>query len=215
MGRPEQARRRYDVTGRRAQAQETRERILTVARRLFLAHGFAATSIATIAAAAGVSAPTVFAGFRSKANLLKEVLETSLVGDAEAVPLAERPAMRHVHAGTTVAEVLGRFAELIAEAAPRVHAVYAVAHRAADTDPDVAAILRTLDDQRLTGAGYLAATVCQRLGTDDPHQLARVRDTIWTLNSPLLYGLLVHERGWPVERYRDWIARALVALTVD
>jgi AcrR family transcriptional regulator len=215
MSRPEQARRRYDGSGRRAQAQATRERILAAARRLFLTHGFAATSIATIAAAAGVSAPTVFAAFKSKTNLLKEVLDTSLVGDAEAVALAERPAMHHVHAGTTATEVLARFADLIADAAPRVYEVYAVAHRAADTDPEVAAILRTLDQQRLTGAGYLAATVCQRLGTDDPRRLAHVRDTIWTLNSPLLYGLLVHERGWPVEQYRDWIARALVALTVD
>jgi hypothetical protein len=33
------------------------------------------------------------------------------------------------------------------------------------------------------------------------------------LNSPLQYRLLVQQRGWPVERYRDWIATALIALT--
>jgi hypothetical protein len=46
-----------------------------------------------------------------------------------------------------------------------------------------------------------------------PAHLAYIRDTIWTLNSPLLYGLLVDQRGWPVEAYRDWIATALIALT--
>ena len=60
----------------------------------------------------------------------------------------------------------------------------------------------------------LAATVVDRLGDDDPDRAARVRDTIWTLNSPLLHGLLVTERGWPVERYEDWIARALTALVL-
>jgi hypothetical protein len=32
-------------------------------------------------------------------------------------------------------------------------------------------------------------------------------------NSPLLYGLLVNQRGWPLDQYRTWIATALDALT--
>ena len=32
------------------------------------------------------------------------------------------------------------------------------------------------------------------------------------MNSPQLYGLLVVQRGWSAVRYRDWIARALIAL---
>jgi hypothetical protein len=42
--------------------------------------------------------------------------------------------------------------------------------------------------------------------------LEYVRDTIWTLISPLQYGLLVQQRGWPVRRYQEWISTALVAL---
>jgi AcrR family transcriptional regulator len=206
-------RRRYDASGRRAQARANRQRILDAARRLFLAQGYAATTVAEVARAAGVSAPTVFAAFTAKSNLLKEVLDTSIVGDDEAVPMAERPAMRHVHEGATAGEVLTRLAALIAEGMPRVYEVYAIAHRAADTDPEVARIVRTLDEQRLIGAGRLAATVCRRLGTDDPAEHERIRDTIWTLNSPLLFGLLARERGWPVERYRQWITTALIALS--
>jgi hypothetical protein len=54
--------------------------------------------------------------------------------------------------------------------------------------------------------------VAGRLGVTDPRRLADLRDTIWTLNAPLQYRLLVQQRGWPAERYRDWIATALVAL---
>ncbi len=209
----EQGRRRYNVDGRRAQAAATQRRILDTARELFVAHGYGGTSIAQVAAAAGVSTPTVFAGFRSKVNLLKEAAETALVGDAEEVPLHDRAPMRHVHEGATAEEVLLRLAALIADRAPHVHPIYAVVHAAADADPEIAALARTLDEQRLAGAAMLATTVLARLGVDDPDRFTEVRDTIWTLNSPLLYGLLVTQRGWPVERYGRWVARTLLTIT--
>jgi AcrR family transcriptional regulator len=207
-----QARRRYNAEGRRAQARATRERILETARALFVEHGYAGTSVAQIAAAAGVSAPTVFAGFTSKVNLLKEATETTLVGDAGPVPLHERPSMRHVHDGATASEVLMRLADLIAELAPRVCPVFAVVLAAADADPEIARLARTLDEQRLAGATQLATTVMARLGDNDPERFAEVRDTIWTMNSPQLYGLLVVQRGWSPERYGAWIARTLTTL---
>ncbi len=212
-----QARRPYNAEGRRAQARATRERILATAQELFVARGYAGVSVADIATAAGVSVPTVFAGFRSKANLLKEATETALVGDAEPVPLHERPAMRHVVAAPTARELLERFAALITEAGPRAVPLYVVLHAAADADPELARLARTLDDHRLTGAARLAAVVLDRLGVRDaartaPDRLAHVRDTIWTFNSPQLYDLLVTQRGWTPQRYGEWVTRGLVAL---
>ena len=212
MTSTQQERRRYNAEGRRAQARATRERILDTARALFAEQGYAGTSVTQIAAAAGVSVPTVFAGFRSKVNLLKEAAETALVGDAEPVPLAQRPQMRHVHDGATAQEVLLRLAALIADAAPRVYPIYAVVYAAADADPQIAELARLFDEQRLSGATQLALTVMQRLGDDDPRHLEQVRDTIWTFNSPLLYSLLVVQRGWSPQRYGAWIGRALTAL---
>lgn len=213
MSSTAQGRRRYDSTGRRAQAQATRDRILGTARDLFVERGYARTSIAEIAAAAGVSAPTVFAGFSSKVNLLKEAVETTLVGDTDRVPLHDRPAMRHVHDGPTAEDVLGRLAALIADRAPHICPIYAVMDAAADADPAIAALAGALDEQRLAGAARLADTVAARLDERDPQRRDEIRDTIWTLNSPQLYQLLVTRRGWSVQRYEDWIRRALLALT--
>ncbi len=210
-----QERRRYNAEGRRAQARATRTRILDAARALFVAQGYTGTSIAQVAAAAGVSVPTVFAGFGSKVNLLKEAMETALVGDVEAVPLAARPEMQHVHAGATAREVLARLAALVADRAPHVYPIAAVVYAAADSDPKVRELVQVLDDQRLLGATALATTVMARLGDDDPQRHAEVRDTIWVFNSPLLYGLLVEQRGWSPERYGGWVARALTALVTE
>ena len=178
-----------------------------------MARGYAAVSVADIAAAAGVSVPTVFAGFRSKANLLKEATETALVGDADPVPLHDRPAMRHVVEGATAREVLQRFAALIAEAGAAGGAALRRAARRGGRRPRDRPARRRVDEQRLRGdaAGRGRA---DRLGDTDPDRLREVRDTIWTLNSPLLFGLLVTQRGWPPERYGAWVARALTALVL-
>src|SRR5687768_8748842 len=95
-------RRQYDSSGRQAQARANRARILQAATRLFVAQGYAATSVAQIAQEAGVSGPTVFAGFRSKVNLLKEAVDVALAGDDEPAPLADRPLHQRVHEAATL-----------------------------------------------------------------------------------------------------------------
>lgn len=209
---PSRQRRRYDASGRQAQAAQNRSRVLQVAHRLFVAQGYAQTSIAQIAREAGVSVPTVFAGFRSKANLLKEAVDTAIVGDEAEVPLAARPIMRRVHEGQTLDEVVGRLADVFAEVASRAGSIAVVAYAAADADPEIARLVAALDAQRLAGAGMLAATVASRLGVTDQATVTSIRDTIWTLNSPLQWDLLVRQRGWAAEAYRDWMAVALGAL---
>ena len=203
--------RAYDGSGRRAQAEQTRERILTEARGLFIEQGFAGTSVADVAAAAGVSVPTVFSAFGSKVNLLKEAAETTMVGDTEPIPMAQRPAMQHVRAGTTAEEVLDRFADLVAARAGEIYPIYSVIYRGRDSHPEIAAMAEVLDDQRLRGAAALAEIVVARSGRDDPDLVATVRDGLWAVMSLEWYETLVIRRRWPVGRYRGWL-RALMEI---
>lgn len=212
QGRP------YNAEGRRAQARLNRERVLGVARELFVERGYAGVSVAEIAAAAGFSSPTVFAQFGSKVRLLKEAAETALVGDADPEPLATRPMMVHVREAPTAGEVLDRLAALIVETAPRTCPIYLVVYAAADSDPQIAALAEELDAQRLQGAAQLADAVLGKPGRPsipgdaDPHTArAALQDTIWTHNSPLLYRLLVLQRGWSAEQYGEWLRRGLRA----
>lgn len=201
--------RSYDSTGRRAQARANRARILDAARTLFITQGFAATSVVEIAAAAGVSGPTVFAAFGSKVNLLKEAAETTLVGDTDAVPMAERPEMRHVHAASTADEVLERLAELVVSRSQAVQPIFAVMYAARDGFQEIDALIDLLDEQRLSGATGLARTVAARLGTDDADRITELRDSIWALMSPTLYESFVIKRGWSPSRYQAWLSAAL------
>ena len=84
---------RYTSEIRDEQARRTRRAIVTAAHDLFLAQGYAATTIDAVAQAAHVSRRTVFNSVGGKATLLRLALDWAIVGDDEPVPLAERPAI--------------------------------------------------------------------------------------------------------------------------
>src|SRR4028119_1470007 len=64
------------TTGVKArQREETRRRLLTVARQLFAQEGYPAVSLEQIAHAAGVTKGAVYHNFESKAELFRQVVE--------------------------------------------------------------------------------------------------------------------------------------------
>src|SRR6266540_330183 len=90
------SRRRYDSPLRREQAAATRREILEAAQRLFERQGYAATSMAAIAAEAGVALKTIYLAFETKRGLLLALWHLLLRGDEESAPVGERPWFREV-----------------------------------------------------------------------------------------------------------------------
>src|SRR6478609_7994935 len=84
------AKRRYDSPRRREQAQTTQREILRAAEQLFAEQGYAATSVAQVASAAGVSLKTVYLAFENKAGVLRALWHLQLRGDQDGTPVAER-----------------------------------------------------------------------------------------------------------------------------
>ena len=92
----ESVKRRYDSPRRREQAAETRRQILEASQRLFERDGYAATSVAAIAAEAGVALKTVYVAFGTKGGVLRALWNLLLRGDDENAPIAERDWYRSV-----------------------------------------------------------------------------------------------------------------------
>src|SRR5215469_15981229 len=90
MPQPVKAKRRYESTRRRAQAAATRREILDAAQRLFERQGYAATTMAAVAAEAGVALKTVYVAFATKPRVLQGLWNLRLRGDEEDVPVGER-----------------------------------------------------------------------------------------------------------------------------
>ena len=77
-----------------ARTRLARAAVVDAARTLFLERGYGATTIEAISALSDVPPATVYRLFSSKRGILKALLDVSIVGDDEAVPLADRPPVR-------------------------------------------------------------------------------------------------------------------------
>jgi AcrR family transcriptional regulator len=202
----EASRRRYRSTVRADNAQRTRHAIVAAASELFVAEGYAATSLADVAAAAGVARPTVFAAFGSKAALLRQVLDEALAGDDAPVPVAQRPWFQPVWTAETPAAVLDAYADVCVLIGGRAARLFEAVHRAADDSAELAGLWQTLRDNRRAGAKmvleHALTTGPLAAGINLEHGI----DILWVYNDPAHYAALVLERHWQEDRFRGWLA---------
>jgi AcrR family transcriptional regulator len=197
--------RTYSSDRRRRQAAQTRADVLNAAVKLFSETGWAGTTLAAIAAEAGVAVETVYSGFGSKKNLLREALDVSIVGDTLPVPLADRPEYLRLGEGSRAqrARAGARLHRLTMERSARL---WQTAREAAAADAEIAGWCREMEQAR-------------REQHSDGLQLmlgepvdGRQLDLIWGLLSNEMYLKLTDERGWTARVYEQWIARAVFAL---
>ena len=143
--------RRYHAPRREEQARRSRRDMLDAGRRLFLEHGYAATTIGMVASEAGVAIQTVYKAFANKSGLVKAIVDVAIVGDDEPVPMMEREFVRKNMAEPDPAQKLRDFGTHLAAVAPRANALTLVVRDAAVADPAAADVWRQLQTERLTG----------------------------------------------------------------
>jgi len=204
--------RKYDSSGRLARAAESRRLVVAVAHELFVREGYGPTSVSQIAHAAAVSVPTVYAGFGSKAEILKVAIDVALAGDDEPVPLDKRPRAQYVFAASTGAELLTRYAGLMGELAKRAAPICHVLLLASDTEPALAALQADLERQRLVGATRVATAVRHLGALPEGRTVQEVRDLVWLYADPEIYVNLCVKRRWSTSRYVAWARHSLQAI---
>lgn len=203
--------RRYDSPHRREQAEQTRREIVAAASLLFLERGYAGTTMATIAADAGVVVETVYRAFDGKAALFRAVVEAALAGSIERSerPVDERPAI-----ATMIAEPNpARQVELYAATQPGIHRragpLIRALRDARGLDPELASVWHEMEAWRRRGQGQFAEMLSSRGVLRPGLSAATAGDIVWTLCSLAVHDLLVLERNWSVQRYGEWLAAAL------
>lgn len=196
--------RRYDSPRRAEQARQTRQAILAAAGTLFVDPGYAATSVAAVADEAGVSVQTVYASFGTKRQVLSVLVDVTIAGDDQPVPLAQRPFVARIRATDDPREKLERYAEHLSETHRRQADVMLALLSAATADVDAAAILRKNQEDAGRGMAMFAQDLAstQRLrGGLDADAVAEVLQLAMDVRN---YVWLVRRCGWSEERYRQW-----------
>jgi AcrR family transcriptional regulator len=211
MSSPVKPRRRYDASRRQEQARRSRWAMLQAARRLFLDHGYAATTMPAIATAAGVSVQSVYKAFGNKPALLKSIFDVAIAGDDEPVPMPQRAALGRIRDEPDPRHKLRLYGEFVAEVSPRHVPIQLLARAAAATDPEAAGVWEQLQAERLAGMGLFAGALHQGGHLRPGVPMEEARDLLWACNSPEVYELLVLQRGWTPQRYGRWVADTLIA----
>jgi AcrR family transcriptional regulator len=207
--------RAYRSEQRRAQAALTRRRVLEAATEVFVAKGYAASTMREVAARAAVSVPTVELLFGTKARLLKAAIDVAIAGDAEPVAVLDRDWARTASRATDDEELLGMIADVLAAAQQRSAGLVLAVFEGARSDADLAEQSTALVAQRAGTAAWIVERLADLgpLRADISSQEAV--DTVWLLMDPAIFERLTRHRQWSVEQYRRWIADAIRRLCRD
>lgn len=205
------AKRAYDSTRRQEQARRTRRRVVEAATTLFVEQGYAATSVAEVAAAAEVSPQTIYGAFGTKAALLGAAVEVAMAGDDEPVAVLDRPDAQAALAATDPEAAAAGFARMATRLLERAGRLLHAADAAAQEDPEMRALWENghrarLADMRRTADAF-AASGLLRPGLD----AEAVGDLLWALASPDTFRSCTVLRGWSARRYERWLRDTLLA----
>lgn len=208
----------YDNSARRERAARTRAAIVETARDLLLAGGYPAMTVASLAAAAGVSPQTVYNSVGGKPAVVKAVYDRMMAGDDVAVAMSDRPEFQAVFDAPDRAAFAGAYAGWARLLSSRVGLLLGVLLEHG-TDAGLVDLVATIEQERYVGTTHAITRMRDRLGLPERWAreggLTRLIDAVWTLNAPDCYDRLVRRRGWSLDDYEEWMAGQLTALLVD
>ncbi len=200
--------RAYRSELRQQQAEQTRSRILAAAADLFAAEGYARTTLAKIAAAAGVSVETV-QGQGPKAALLIAAAEFAGVG------VSGEESILNLEFGRQLVKINdpGQALDVAAAAVTDIHKGSAKLTPAllggANSDPELDRYL----DEFIAGLNKQFRRISEvfrsRGWLRDDVPFDELVETCTVLCSAETYYRMTHRDGWSTDAYQAWVRRML------
>jgi AcrR family transcriptional regulator len=203
--------RSYDASRRRERARARRLAVVLTARDLFERDGFRRTTIEAIAARTNVSAKSVYLAFGSKAAVAKAVFDIALAGDDEPVPIAERAAMRAIRDQPDARRKIAMFVDGLAQRQARSARVQILIRDGRHADDALTPIWEQMNEEGLVGMTMLGQQLLKTGQLRDGIDIDEVRDVLWNYLAIDNFERFVLHRGWSLERYADWMSRAITS----
>lgn len=195
-------------TRRDLQAEQTARDILDAARRLFAGSGYAGTSMAQIAEAAGVSVQTIYDSVGSKAELVRR-LNDRMDDEGEVPALAAR-----IPDATDPLALLEVAATISRNINERCDDIVVAVYSGASSEPELRAVRDESRRRHRAGIGGLTRRLAA-LGALDPQlDVEQAADVIAALTDPRVAQTFVKEYAWTWDRWQSWTVEALARLVL-
>lgn len=191
-------------------AEETQRVIVEAASRLFLEHGYHATSIGRIASEAGVAVQTIYNAVGSKRDLLSRVLDIAAAGERSPVPVQQfmrEQAEREPDPRRMIAQLI----EFWRGALPRTAPVFRIIREAAAADPEIAVLERGRAAQRLHNYRQAAQLLADRNALRPEMTIDGAAAAIFAIGHPETYRALVLDGDWDDDAWANWLQATLEA----
>jgi AcrR family transcriptional regulator len=196
--------------GRHERSRRTRQKIVAAATDLFVRNGYGSTSIAAIAAHAGVAVQTVYAAFGTKRAVLSAALDQAITGDDVGVVVNDRDWMRDVFEAPTAVKRLTAYAASVRRILAGAGELFTVVATAATVDAEVVELAEITEQRRRAGARSVIDSILTISSLRDGLDPERATAVLSMLNSPATFDHLVRRCGWSLDDYQQWLAKAMI-----
>ena len=189
--------------------------MLASARELFVNHGYASTTVAEIAAGAGVAVDTIYATVGRKPAILRLLVETSISRNRSTGPADQRGYVKEVQASSTARQKIAVYAAAITTIQQRWRRCFSPSEMPLQSTRNVVLCgPRSPIAERPTCA-CSRPTYGRRVACAPTCPTNRSADIIWTMNSAEYWVLLVVDRGWTPPQFESWLNDAWCRLLLD
>ena len=203
------SKRRYVSEAREQGAEATRAAILAAARDLFARDGIDRVTIAAIAAQAGVAAPTVYAAFKSKEGLLREITRVALFGERFEI------ARRQLEGLTDSVEMIAATSRIARTIWDSERDDLGLLRGASAFSPALRKLEQEFEAMRMEMQEARVRLLFEQGNAKAGLTLEEARRILWMYTSRDVYRLLVHEGGWTSDRYESWLGETLLEALVE
>jgi hypothetical protein len=152
--------------------------------------------------------------FKTKTAILKQVIDTAVVGDDAPVALGDRRIVKDAQAAQDPKTMTAAFAHVARELFDNTADLRFVLRAAAAVDAEAAALNDAMEDQRRVGQARVARALASKGFLAPGIKEAEARDIVYALMSIDTYRILRVEQHWSGRRYERWLARAMYQLLV-
>jgi AcrR family transcriptional regulator len=157
-----------------------------------------------MAEGAGVSPATIYVLFRSKAGILKEIIQGTFFG-ANYSRVAQRT--RDTDDPFELLRITASISRIIFDTEKKE---IGLMRGTSAFSPELKRIEAEFERIRLDLQEARARLLVRKFAVAREHGLAKVRDIMWMYTGRDIYRMLVLERAWSSDEYEKWLARILI-----